>query len=32
LGLPNIQKNSDALHISSEAGQATLVEFLIFFA
>ncbi len=31
LGLPNIEKNSDALHISSEAGQATLVEFLIFF-
>lgn len=32
LGLPNIQKNSDALHISSSAGQPTLVEFLIFFA
>ncbi len=32
LGLPNIEKNSDALHISSEAGQATLVEFLIFFS
>jgi anti-sigma regulatory factor (Ser/Thr protein kinase) len=32
LGLPNIEKNSDALHISSEAGQSTLVEFLIFFA
>lgn len=31
LGLPNIQKNSDAMHISSEAGKATLVEFLIFF-
>ncbi len=31
LGLPNIEKNSDALHISSEAGHPTLVEFLIFF-
>jgi anti-sigma regulatory factor (Ser/Thr protein kinase) len=31
LGLPNIQKNCDALHISSEAGEPTLVEFLIFF-
>ncbi|MDD3235464.1 MAG: ATP-binding protein [Candidatus Cloacimonetes bacterium] len=31
LGLPNIQRNSDALHISSEAGESTLVEFLIFF-
>ena len=31
LGLPNIQKNSDALHISSEAGASTLLEFWIFF-
>ena len=31
LGLPNIQKNSDALHIVSAAGQPTLVEFLVFF-
>jgi len=31
LGLPNIQKNSDALHIESAAGQPTLVEFLVFF-
>lgn len=31
LGLPNIQKNSDALHISSSAGNPTLVEFVIFF-
>lgn len=32
LGLPNIQKNSDALHIVSAAGCPTLVEFVIFFA
>jgi anti-sigma regulatory factor (Ser/Thr protein kinase) len=32
LGLPNIQKNSDALHIVSAAGCPTLVEFLVFFA
>ena len=31
LGLPNIQKNSDALHIASAAGEPTLVEFWIFF-
>jgi len=31
LGLPNIQKNSDALHISSSGGEPTLVEFWIFF-
>lgn len=32
LGLPNIEKNADALHISSEAGDTTILEFLIFFA
>jgi len=31
LGLPNIQKNSDAMHIESAAGEPTLVEFLVFF-
>lgn len=31
LGLPNIKKNSDALHISSEAGNSTTLEVLIFF-
>lgn len=31
LGLPNIKKNSDALHIVSEQGGSTLVEFFIFF-
>jgi hypothetical protein len=31
LGLPNIQKNVDALHIVSEAGDSTMLEFLIFF-
>lgn len=31
LGLPNIQKNSDVLHISSALGFPTLVEFWIFF-
>ncbi|MCB5259590.1 MAG: ATP-binding protein [Candidatus Cloacimonetes bacterium] len=32
LGLPNIKKNSDALHIVSDAGSSTLVEFIIFFS
>lgn len=31
LGLPNIQKNSDAMHIVSERGSSTLLEFFIFF-
>lgn len=31
LGLPNIKKNTDTLHISSEAGGSTYLEFLIFF-
>ena len=31
LGLPNIKKNTDALHISSEAGENTFLEFLVFF-
>ena len=31
LGLPNIKKNSDALHIHSERGNPTLLEFLIYF-
>ena len=31
LGLPNIQKNSDALHIESTLGSPTLVEIIIFF-
>jgi len=31
LGLPNIKKNADALHISSEAGGSTMLEFLIYF-
>ena len=31
LGLPNIQKNSDAMHIVSERGNSTLLEFFIFF-
>lgn len=31
LGLPNIQKNSDALHIVSCGGCPTTVEFLVFF-
>ena len=31
LGLPNIQKNVDALHIHSAAGASTLLEFLIHF-
>jgi len=32
LGLPNIEKNSDALHIVSAENSPTLVEFIIFFA
>ena len=32
LGLPNIQKNTDALHIVSSAGGSTVLEFLIYFA
>ena len=31
LGLPNIKKNTDALHIVSEAGDSTMLEFLVFF-
>ncbi len=31
LGLPNIKKNADALHIESEAGGSTLLEFIIYF-
>lgn len=31
LGLPNIQKNSDALHITSALGNSTLVEIIICF-
>jgi len=31
LGLPNIQKNSDALHITSALNSPTLVEIIIFF-
>ncbi len=31
LGLPNIQKNTDALHIRSEAGGSTMLEFIIYF-
>jgi anti-sigma regulatory factor (Ser/Thr protein kinase) len=31
LGLPNIKKNSDAMHIVTEAGSSTLVEFIINF-
>lgn len=31
LGLPNIQKNSDALHISSGLNSPTIVEIIIFF-
>lgn len=31
LGLPNIQKNSDALHILSEYGNPTILELLIYF-
>ncbi len=31
LGLPNIKKNSDTLHITSEAGGRTFLEILIYF-
>ncbi len=31
LGLPNIKKNSDAMHIVSEADSPTLLEFFIYF-
>lgn len=31
LGLPNIKKNVDALHISSTAGGSTMLEFLVYF-
>jgi hypothetical protein len=31
LGLPNIKKNTDALHIVSESGDSTMLEFLVFF-
>lgn len=32
LGLPNIKKNSDAMHIVSEKGASTLLEFIIYFS
>lgn len=32
LGLPNIKKNSDLLHITSEFGGNTVVEIIIFYA
>jgi anti-sigma regulatory factor (Ser/Thr protein kinase) len=32
LGLPNIKKNSDLLHITSEYGENTVVEIIIFYA
>lgn len=32
LGLPNIKKNVDVLHIDSEKGKRTLVEMIIFFS
>lgn len=31
LGLPNIKKNSDAMHIASARGSSTLLEFIIYF-
>lgn len=31
LGLPNIKKNSDVLHILSEKGESTLLEIIIYF-
>ena len=31
LGLPNIQKNTDLLHITSEAGGSTILEIIIFY-
>ncbi|MDP8211296.1 MAG: ATP-binding protein, partial [Candidatus Stygibacter australis] len=32
LGLPNIKKNLDVLHIDSVAGGRTLVEIIVFFS
>jgi len=32
LGLPNIKKNSDAMHLVSDSGNSTLLEFFIYFA
>jgi serine/threonine-protein kinase RsbT len=32
LGLPNIQKNADLLHITSESGGVTTVEIIIYYA
>lgn len=32
LGLPNIKKNSDAMHLVSESGSSTFLEFIIYFA
>ncbi|MFO7660287.1 MAG: ATP-binding protein [Candidatus Cloacimonadaceae bacterium] len=32
LGLPNIQKNSDLLHITSEFGETTTLEIIIYYA
>lgn len=31
LGLPNIKKNSDIMHIDSEEGKFTLLEIIIFY-
>lgn len=31
LGLPNIKKNSDIMHIESEEGKSTLLEIIIFY-
>jgi len=32
LGLPNIKKNSDLLHITSDAGNPTALEIIIYYA
>jgi len=32
LGLPNIEKNSDLLHITSEYGESTTLELIIYYA
>ncbi len=32
LGLPNIQKNADLLHITSEYGESTILEIIIYYA
>jgi serine/threonine-protein kinase RsbT len=32
LGLPNIQKNTDLLHITSEAGGSSTVEIIVYYA